>query len=438
MEQRKTSVAWILGLLFAINTMNFFDRQIPAVVAEPIRREWGLSDTALGWLGTAFILLYALVGLPIGRLADTWSRTRLLSLGVFVWSFTTFLSGLAGNFWTLVAGRLGVGIGEAVCAPCATSLIGDLFPPERRARATSVFMFGLPLGVALSSILSGWVAQTYGWRVAFYLAALPGFLLSLLMYRVREPLRGTADGPSVKAPEADASAYRSVLRVRAMLWIIVSGALHNFNLYALSMFVSPYLIRFHGLSVRRAGFLTGIVFGGAGALGMFLGGLLSDRAVKVRPDGRLLVASTALLLSIPTLLLALAQPQGALTTCVLFLLPGLMTMYMYYTTVYATIQDIIPPALRGRAMALYFCAMYLLGAALGPVGTGFISDRMARQAADALGLTTISEVAKAIGLRHALFVVPALCLPLALVLFMGARAVRAARKPLPLKQAAGI
>src|SRR5437773_8254427 len=134
------SFCWIL---FAINTMNFFDRQMLGAVGEPIRKEWGLSDSALGALGTAFTLLYAFVGVPFGRLTDRTKRTRLLSMGVFVWSLMTAVSGAALSFWQLFAARLGVGVGEASCAPAATSLIGDLFPAIRRAMALSIFMLGL-------------------------------------------------------------------------------------------------------------------------------------------------------------------------------------------------------------------------------------------------------------------------------------------------------
>src|SRR5215471_13479083 len=115
--------------------MNFFDRQVLAAVAEPIRKEWLLSDSALGWLNTAFTLIYAAVGVPLGRLSDKWKRTRILSIGVAVWSILTAASGLAWSFWSLFAARLGVGVGEASCAPAGNSLIGDLYPAQRRARA---------------------------------------------------------------------------------------------------------------------------------------------------------------------------------------------------------------------------------------------------------------------------------------------------------------
>lgn len=159
-----------LLLLLAVNLLNFFDRQILASVIEPLRRDWGLSDTQLGWLVTAFTLLYAVVGLPLGRLADTWRRNLLLAAGLALWSGLTCLSGFCRNFWQLFAARLGVGIGEASCAPAATSMIGDLYPPPQRARAMSVFMLGLPAGVALSYLIGGAIAQHYGWRAVFFLA----------------------------------------------------------------------------------------------------------------------------------------------------------------------------------------------------------------------------------------------------------------------------
>jgi MFS family permease len=139
---------YALIVLFAINMMNFFDRQIIGGVGEGIRREWALSDTALGLLGTVFTLLYAIVGLPLGRLADRTERRWMLSAGVFTWSLLTAASGIAANFSQLIVARLGVGVGEATCSPASTSLLGDLFPTTRRARAVAIWMLGLPLDSA--------------------------------------------------------------------------------------------------------------------------------------------------------------------------------------------------------------------------------------------------------------------------------------------------
>src|SRR6266542_1437196 len=258
-----------LSVLFAINTLNFFDRQILGAVGEAVRREWALSDGALGALGTAFTLVYAFVGLPLGRLADRSTRKWVLSTGVFLWSLTTAASGLAENFWQLFVFRLGVGVGEASCAPAATSLIGDLFPANRRARALSIFMLGLPLSFGVS----GTVARSYGWRPAFYVAAIPGLLCALAVLLVSEPQRGATETYEIGGPIREGSPFALVLSTPTMRWLIVSGALHNFNMYAIGSFITPYLMRYHGSDIRSANFVSMGVYGLAGAPGLILGGI---------------------------------------------------------------------------------------------------------------------------------------------------------------------
>src|SRR5438067_2131380 len=183
-------------VLLAINTMNFYDRQVLAAVQEKIRTDWSLSDRALGSLGTAFILLYAAIGLPLGRLADLGRRPWILAAGVGLWSVMTVASGLAWDFWSLFVLRLGVGVGEASCAPTASSLIGDLVPAQRRARAMSLFMLGLPLGLALSFFISGAVAEYLGWPAAFFVAGVPGLFLAVAALFLVDPARGGAESTS--------------------------------------------------------------------------------------------------------------------------------------------------------------------------------------------------------------------------------------------------
>src|SRR3954471_20524985 len=186
-------------VLLGINTVNFYDRQVLGAVQEKVRGEWSLFDSQLGWLGTAFILLYAVVGLPLGRLADRARRKWVLAAGVGLWSVLTFASGFAWHFWSLFVLRLGVGIGEASCAPAASSLIGDLVPAERRARAMSVFMLGLPLGLALSFFVSGAVAEYRSWPAAFFVAGVPGLVLAVAALFLTDPDRGGADPPAADA-----------------------------------------------------------------------------------------------------------------------------------------------------------------------------------------------------------------------------------------------
>lgn len=414
---------YALTVLFAINAVNFFDRVIGGAVAEPIRREWQLSDSQLGALGTAFTLLYAFVGVPLGRLSDRTSRKHILATSVLVWSFLTFLSGAARNFWQLFAMRLGVGIGEAACAPAGTSLIGDLFPPEKRARAMSVFMLGLPIGIALAYLVGSFVAHSYGWRAAFFVAGVPGLLCAVAALFINEPKRGAAEA-SVPRPAAGRP-YRTVLSRPTMWWIILSGALHNFNMYALASFLSPFLIRYHGVDLRQAGLVTTVVYGLSGIPGLLAGGALADAMSKRRKDGRLLAASVCILISVPLLILALGS--NAVTPFLIFATLGCMVMYVYYSSVYAAIHDITEPELRGTAMALYFFAMYVLGASLGPLGTGMASDYFTRRAAVASGVVDLSQKAlepfRAAGLHSAMYIIPILSVFLTIVLFAASRTV---------------
>ena len=416
------SNAWFaLWVLFAINAINFFDRQILGAVGEPIRKEWGLSDSSLGALGTAFTLLYALVGVPFGRLTDKAKRTWILSAGVFVWSLMTAMSGEARSFWQLIACRLCVGVGEASCAPAATSLIGDLFPASRRARALSVFMLGLPVGIALSFAVSGTITRTYGWRPAFYVAGIPGLLCALMVLFIREPKRGAAETHTIGGRQREGSPYRLVLSTPTMRWLIISGALHNFNMYAIGAFITPFLMRYHGADIRNANFVSMVVYGLFGAPGLILGGIVGDSVVKRRANGRLLVGALSILGSVPFIFLALGRTRGDILGFIILMGAGCALMYPYYSTVYSTIQDVIEPSLRGTAMALYFFAMYVLGASLGPYGTGVASDFFTTRAASATGVTNFTQHAlepfRAEGLHSAMYIIPGLGVLLALVLF---------------------
>ncbi|HJQ35860.1 MAG TPA: MFS transporter [Thermoanaerobaculia bacterium] len=409
------SAAYALTVLFLINTMNFFDRVIGGALGEPIRREWGLSDSALGALGTAFTLLYAFVGVPLGRLSDRAPRKSILAGAVFVWSALTALSGMTRTYWQLFAARLGVGAGEAACAPAATSLIADLVPPAKRARAMSIFMMGLPIGIALSYFVGSSVAHTYGWRAAFFVAGIPGVLCAIAALFIPEPARGAAG-----FQPAEKNVFRTLLKIPTLWWLILSGALHNFNMYALGTFVAPLLMRYHAADLRSAGVMTTVVYGLSGIPGLLIGGALADKWSVKRKDGRLLVAAIAAAISAPLMVAALARP--AKDTMLFVILGGLACafMYVYYASVYATLQDVVPPSMRGTAMALYFFAMYVLGASFGPLATGMLSDHFTRAAA--AGATNL-EPFRGAGLHSAMYVVPVLCVLLAGVLFAATRTV---------------
>ena len=216
-----------LGVLFAVNLLNFYDRQALGPLLEPIRKEFHLTDTQLGLLGTIFTILYAIVGVPFGRLTDSRSRKRLLAAGMMVWSALTAASGLAVSYGMLLVTRLGVGVGEAVCAPVGTSWIGDLFPVNQRSRALAFFMLAVPLGTGLSYIVCGPVAQAFGWRAAWWIAAAPVVVLVPLLLLLKEPRRGASES---HLSAGQHKAAWSVVKIPTLWWIIASGALINFNL----------------------------------------------------------------------------------------------------------------------------------------------------------------------------------------------------------------
>lgn len=258
MQQTKVggAYAWYaLGVMFIVYALNFIDRQILSILAEDIKHSLALSDTQLGYLyGTAFALFYALFGIPLGRLADSWYRGRLMAIGLALWSAMTAASGLASSFAQLATFRVGVGIGEAAASPAAFSMLADMFPKKSRALAMSVYSAGLYLGMGLSLPIGGWLSsqwdRTYaaggapfdlvGWQAAFLAIGLPGLIIALWVWSLREPLRGAADGRPT--PIALPGAWRAFggelasILPPLTLWSVsrFPGAL-RLNLYALGI-----------------------------------------------------------------------------------------------------------------------------------------------------------------------------------------------------------
>ena len=410
-----TQQTWaVLLVLFLINLLNFFDRTLPAIVLEPIRKEFGLDDTMLGLLGTSFTLIYALAGIPLGRLADRYQRTKILAGGVLVWSLMTGASGLAWSFMSFFVIRMAVGVGEACCAPAANSMIGDLYPSHKRARAMGVFMLGLPLGILLCYAVGGAIAQKYGWRMPFFFAVVPGVVVAVIAYFLMEPMRGSQeqyrdnnnDNQKIDKP------IRKILSIPTIWWIIASGATVNFASYAMNTFLATMLIRYHDISIAKAGVVASLVLGVTGLIGLMAGGWLADRLHTTFPRGRLMLAAISMLIAAPLLYFGLSQPKGELTLLTAFLFLGWMLFFVYYVTVYPALQDVIEPRLRATAMAVYFFFQYVLGAAFGTVVTGALSDYFARQAMQAANAGAMTDAFRATGLNASMSVV----IPIAILL----------------------
>src|SRR5258705_1052762 len=407
-------------VLFAINILNFYDRHVPGALVEPMRKEFHLNDSQIGLLGSAFIWIYAIFGVPLGRIADSASRKKLLAWGVVIGAAMTASAGLAATYPMLFLSRVGVGVGEAACAPAATSWLGDLFPPTRRSRALALFMLGVAGGGALGFFFSGPIAQAYGWRAAMVFAAVPALLLVPALLMLQEPERGASENH--RAPQASGSMW-SVLRIPTLRWIIASGALLNFSMYAIGTFLPAFLSRVHGLSLAKSGIATGVVYLAGGISGGTLPRDLGDFIVQRRKDGRMLCAAVMALVAIPFACVGILQSAGSLFVAMAFLALTYSALTTYYGLVDSAIQDIVAPNQRGAAMAIYFMAMYMCGASFGPLLTGKLSDVFAHRAAALAGSATVTETFRATGLQQTMLIIPVLCLALAFLLFIGARTI---------------
>ncbi|MEJ8280888.1 spinster family MFS transporter [Pseudonocardia spirodelae] len=415
----------VLALLFAANTFNFYDRAVPAIVAEPIKLEFGLSDLQIGILAAAFTVVYALCGLPLGRLADHRSRARIMAWGIVAWSLLTAASGAAWNYVSLLLLRIGVGVGEASYAPAANSTIADLYPAGKRARAFGLFQLGLPVGLVLAYFSVGAIAEAFGsWRAPFVLAAVPGLLIAVGFFLVREPRRGASEPAVATAPAKPAAvdrAFRRILAVPTMWCLIIAGIGANLAAYSVNTFTVPLFQRWFGASLTGAAVLTGVVVGVTGLVGLLVGGWVSDRAARRSPGARVLVGAVATLVSVPLTGFALTVGPDAVGTFVVLFGAGWLLQYLYYTSAYPAVADVVEPRLRSTATAVFFAAFYLLGGAVGPVIAGALSDVFA---AGALAEGVAPAAAAASGLRQALAVLVPVSMAIAsLGLFLAARTV---------------
>ena len=374
----KSALLFPALILFLVNVLNFYDRHVAGALTEPIRKEFRLTDTQVGLLNSAFIWVYALVGLPLGWLADRFSRKKVLAAAVVVWASLTASAAFAGSFAMLLASRLGVGVGEAGCAPTATSWLGDLFPPVQRSRALAVFMLGVPVGGALSFFFSGALAQAYGWRTAMVIAAAPAVLLAPIVLWMREPKRGDAEGTG---EQLHAGSIWNLLRIPTLWWIILSGALLNFSLYAIATFLPALFSRVHKVSLRASGAYSGVVYLAGGLAGAALAGYAGDAIRERRADGRLRIAALTSMCAAPFAAAAVLRPPGSVLATVALMALTYAMLCSYYGLVYSSIQDLVSPTRRATTMAIYFLGMYACGASFGPLLTGRLRDVLARRAA---------------------------------------------------------
>lgn len=399
---------YLLATLTLANVVNFYDRTIPAVIVEPLKAEFGLSDTMIGVLGGSFTIVYAIAGVLLGRLADRVPRRYVMAGGLIVWSLFTGASGLVQGFLFLFIFRLGVGIGEASYGPASNALICDVYEPKRRSRAISIVSLGIPVGLLLAFLTVGVVVEATGtWRAPFVIAAVPGLLLAVAMLFIKEPARGATDTVELRAVEQDKHPYRAVLRIRTITWLMVAGIGLQIPTYGVATFIVPLLQRYFGLSIGSASIGAGAILGLAGIVGLLLGGRLADRAADRHPSGRLVVPAIGFAFAIPLTVAALLLGSGNAALFVILFAVGWTGTQFLSAAASPAIADVTPPNMRATAIAVYFASFNLVGATLGPILVGALSDTLATPvgglSAEAVGLHRALLVIVPIGLVIAVF-----------------------------------
>jgi MFS family permease len=395
---------YVVWLLFFVYVLNFVDRQILTILVEPIRKEFGFSDTQMGLLGGfAFALVYSVLGIPIARLADRRNRVTIISASVFIWSFFTVLTGRAHGFAQLFAARVCVGIGEAGCSPPAYSIISDYFEKTRRTTAVAIYSMGIYGGVFIGYLVGALVAQQYGWRAAFYVVGLPGIVLALIVkLTLREPPRGFAEGVVTAATPPPVKEVLGKLLTKATFWhLSLATALHAFVGYGVNGFHPTFLIRTHGLTVGEAGTVLAIVSAVSGVGGTWFGGWLADKLSRSRNDVRwqLWTPGIATLLNVPAAILAYTLADKNMVIATMFV--SLVFGVMYLGPSYATMQRLVEVRERALGSAVLLLIVNLIGLGLGPTLVGVVSDIINKNLV-AQGVAI--EAARAQGLRWALII----------------------------------
>lgn len=382
--------AWyVVGVLCLAYVFALLDRQVLSLLVAPMRADLGLSDTQVSLLqGFSFAVLYAAFGLLLGRLADTGNRRALIGGGMALWSGFTTACGLAQRYWQLLVLRMGVGLGEATLAPAAYSLLADYFPAERRATGFSVFSMGIYVGVGLASVLGGLVVQySVGggapvlpllgalrpWQLVFVAIGLPGLLVALLLVTVREPRRhGEAPAVPLRAVVAHARAHLATFAS-----VILGISLISLANYGAAAWMPSVFIRDHGWSIARAGVFQGIVAGVGGAIGIVAGGAIADRMERRgRRDAYPRVAAVTALLLLPCGTVYLVMPTGVLAGAA-FVPLGLLAAVPFGVGP-AAVQQLVPPTMRGQAIAVYLFLINLIGLGAGPTAVALLTDHWFR------------------------------------------------------------
>jgi MFS family permease len=396
---------YALFLLTTVYVLNFLDRSLIYLLFTPIKAEMQLSDLQLALLGsTSFVIFYTLLGVPFGRLADRVVRKNMIAAGLAVWSLFSGLTGFAHGFWEIFFCRLMVGVGEATLGPAALSLLSDYFPPRMRATVQGIYSSGIAIGGGAAFFLGGLIAQSHGWRWAFYLLGFPGLALAVLVFLLREQPRGRTEVAAVRYGRED---WKILFRSVPLRYLYLGYALFGLATNNLGIWVPTFFVRVHGMSLALVGTVAGLLSILVGVPVAILGGYASDRFRRLGKGGRMAFSACAALASIPLWLGLLFSQQVGLLLFLNVLLYGLALMWVAPAA--ADLHEISGPHLRGLGIGIFFSTVNILAYGLGAPLIGKLNDL--------LGVTAHPEQ-----MKRALLVCPAACALAALLLWLGSQA----------------
>jgi MFS family permease len=367
-----------LGLLVCVYVFNFLDRQIFAILQEAIKTDLHLSDSAIGFLGGfAFAIFYTALGIPIARLADRHSRSRIIAISLALWSLMTALCGTARGFVTLALVRIGVGIGEAGCSPPAHSLIADYFGPRERSTALAIYSLGIPVGAALGNLIGGYVNVFLGWREAFYMVGLPGILFAILIaIFLKEPARGLSESRTeskVSLPPLGEVA-RVLWRQRTFRHLCAAFSLTSFVLYGSLQWIPAYFIRTYSLDTAKVGAVIALSSGLFGGLSTFAGGFIGDRLARYDVRWLCWMSATGLVINAPLMTLMLFQPD--FSSAAYFLYAAMLFNSFHLGPVFGLVQTLAPVRMRALAASILLFVTNIVGMGMGPLFIGLASDSL--------------------------------------------------------------
>ena len=367
--------------MVGINFLNYMDRYVGAAASPLIQKEFHLSDSQVGLLGSAFLLVYAVAAVPFGFWADRGVRKTVVAVGVAIWSLATLFTGFARSFPQLFVSRAVLGIGEAGYYPAGTSLLSDYFPKEQRGRTMSIWGAGSTFGIAVGFAGGGYIAEKFGWRSAFFFAAVPGILFALLAFGLREPLRGSAEkiGRAVeRIHDASLRTFVDLLRIRTLRATILSQTLLYFVLASNAFWLPILLTRRFNLSVGKAGLLAGVVLVAGGLIGTLAGGWIADRRARSNPSAHLEVGIAGFLLGAIFISVALVAPLnvGPIPVFVPAFVLAVVCLYLYSGPFTAVAQNVVSPGLRASAVTLLLFISHVFGDSHSTFDVGWISERI--------------------------------------------------------------